>query len=177
VELAGLEPAPPENVGGQVLQSRIAQRVVERRRQVGGMRVEDSASNPRVIARRCCNARPDPRISRELLAPDHPLLAEALRVPGRRDEFAGFLALEVPEAEDVSRRLREQGVLTDSRGRSLRLGPCAVLTDDQLTHRRGCRGRGGAYAGVGRPSIAASARSISASSSATSSSSPAKYLS
>jgi kynureninase len=50
------------------------------------------------------------------------MLAEALRVPGRRDEFAGFLALEVPEAEDVSRGLREQGVVTDSRRRWLRLG-------------------------------------------------------
>jgi kynureninase len=60
------------------------------------------------------------------------LLAEALGVRGRRDDFGGFLALEVPEAEDVSRRLREEGVLTDSRGRWLRLGPAPYLTDDQL---------------------------------------------
>jgi kynureninase len=61
------------------------------------------------------------------------LLAEALGVPGRRDDFGGFLALEVPNAEDVSDRLREQGVLTDSRGRWLRLGPAPYLTDEQLT--------------------------------------------
>jgi kynureninase len=60
------------------------------------------------------------------------LLAEALGVRGRRDDFGGFLALEVPESEDVSRRLREEGVLTDSRGRWLRLGPAPYLTDDQL---------------------------------------------
>jgi kynureninase len=60
------------------------------------------------------------------------LLADALGLPERGDAFAGFLALEVPEAEDVSRRLREQGVLTDSRGRWLRLGPAPYLTDDQL---------------------------------------------
>jgi kynureninase len=60
------------------------------------------------------------------------LLAEALGVPGRRDEFGGFLALEVPNAEDVSRKLRHDGVLTDSRGRWLRLGPAPYLTDEQL---------------------------------------------
>jgi kynureninase len=60
------------------------------------------------------------------------LLAEALGVPGRRDDFGGFVALEAPEAEDVSDRLREHGVLTDSRGRWLRLGPAPYLTDDQL---------------------------------------------
>ena len=60
------------------------------------------------------------------------LLADALGVPGRRDDFGGFIALEVPGAEDVSRRLREDGVLTDSRGRWLRLGPAPYLSDDQL---------------------------------------------
>ena len=60
------------------------------------------------------------------------LLAEALGVPGRRDEFGGFLALEVPEAEAAHRRLAAEGVLTDSRGRWLRLGPAPYLSDDQL---------------------------------------------
>jgi kynureninase len=60
------------------------------------------------------------------------LLAESLGSPGRRDDFAGFLALEVPEAEDVSRRLAGQGVLTDSRGPWLRLGPAPYLTNEQL---------------------------------------------
>jgi kynureninase len=60
------------------------------------------------------------------------LLAEALGVPGRREDFGGFLALEVPDAEKVSRRLAEDGVMTDSRGRFLRLGPAPYVSDDQL---------------------------------------------
>ena len=60
------------------------------------------------------------------------LLAEALGVPGEREDYGGFLTLEVDDAEDVSRRLAEQGVMTDSRGRHLRLGPAPYLTDDQL---------------------------------------------
>ena len=60
------------------------------------------------------------------------LLAEALGVLGRREDFGGFLALEVPEAEEVSRRLAEDGVMTDSRGRHLRLGPAPYVSDDQL---------------------------------------------
>ena len=61
------------------------------------------------------------------------LLANALGVPGRREDFGGFLSLEVDDAEDVSRRLAEEGVMTDSRGRYLRLGPAPYVTDDQLT--------------------------------------------
>ena len=60
------------------------------------------------------------------------LLADALAVPGQREDFGGFLALEVPAAEEVSRRLAADGVLTDSRGRWLRLGPAPYVTDDQL---------------------------------------------
>jgi kynureninase len=60
------------------------------------------------------------------------LLASALEVPGRREDFGGFLTLELDDAEEVSRRLAEEGVLTDSRGRYLRLGPAPYLTDDQL---------------------------------------------
>jgi kynureninase len=60
------------------------------------------------------------------------LLADALGVPGRRDEFGGFLALEVPRAGDVSGRLAEDGVMTDSRGHYLRLGPAPYVSEDQL---------------------------------------------
>jgi kynureninase len=73
-----------------------------------------------------------PQALRESYLRQTTLLAETLGVPGRRDDYGGFLALEVPEAEDVSRRLREEGVLTDFRGRWLRLGPAPYLTDDQL---------------------------------------------
>jgi kynureninase len=60
------------------------------------------------------------------------LLAEALDVPGRREDFGGFLAVEIPSAEEVSRRLAEDGLMTDSRGRYLRLGPAPYLADAQL---------------------------------------------
>jgi kynureninase len=48
------------------------------------------------------------------------------------DDFGGFLALESPDAEALSRRLFEDGVSTDSRGRYLRLGPAPYLSDAQL---------------------------------------------
>jgi kynureninase len=60
------------------------------------------------------------------------LLADALGVPGDREDYGGFLALEVANAEELSRRLAEQGVMTDSRGRYLRLGPAPYVSDDQL---------------------------------------------
>jgi kynureninase len=60
------------------------------------------------------------------------LLAEALGVPGGREVFGGFLALDVQDAEEVSRRLADDGVMTDSRGHYLRLGPAPYLTDDNL---------------------------------------------
>jgi kynureninase len=60
------------------------------------------------------------------------LLADSLGVPGRRDDYGGFVALEVQDAEEVSRRLAEEGVMTDSRGRYLRLGPAPYVSDDQL---------------------------------------------
>ncbi|HEU6445448.1 MAG TPA: hypothetical protein VFL61_10365 [Gaiellaceae bacterium] len=60
------------------------------------------------------------------------LLAEALEVPGSRVDFGGFVAVEVADAEELSRRLAADGVLTDSRGRYLRLGPAPYLADDQL---------------------------------------------
>jgi kynureninase len=48
------------------------------------------------------------------------------------EAFGGFLALECPQAELVARQLAEKGVLTDARGRYLRLGPAPYLSDEQL---------------------------------------------
>ena len=73
-----------------------------------------------------------PEALRENYVRQTTLLAEALGVPGRRDDYGGFLAVEVPDAEAVSRRLAEDGVMTDSRGRYLRLGPAPYVSDDQL---------------------------------------------
>lgn len=47
---------------------------------------------------------------------------------------AGFLAIRAPRAADLSRALRERGVLTDARGDILRLGPAPYLDDRQLTN-------------------------------------------
>jgi kynureninase len=60
------------------------------------------------------------------------LLADALEVPGRRDDFGGFRALEVPDAEGISHRLADNDVMTDARGPYLRLGPAPYVSDDQL---------------------------------------------
>jgi kynureninase len=60
------------------------------------------------------------------------LLAQALGVDGRREDYGGFVAVEVADAEEASRRLAADGVMTDSRGRHLRLGPAPYLSDDQL---------------------------------------------
>jgi kynureninase len=49
-----------------------------------------------------------------------------------REPFGGFVAVEIEDAEAVSRRLAETGVFTDSRGRHLRLGPAPYVTDAQL---------------------------------------------
>jgi kynureninase len=73
-----------------------------------------------------------PEALRESYLRQTTLLADALGVPGSREDFGGFVAVEVPDAEEVSRRLAAEGVLTDSRGRHLRLGPAPYLTDDQL---------------------------------------------
>ena len=48
------------------------------------------------------------------------------------EAFGGFLALESERAEDLSRRLLDAGVVTDSRGRYLRLGPAPYHSDEQL---------------------------------------------
>jgi kynureninase len=60
------------------------------------------------------------------------LLAEELDVPGNRENYGGFLTLELPDAEGVARRLAQEGLMTDSRGRYLRLGPAPYLSDAQL---------------------------------------------
>jgi kynureninase len=49
-----------------------------------------------------------------------------------REAFGAFIALECPQAEPVARRLADEGVLTDARGRFLRLGPAPYLSDAQL---------------------------------------------
>ena len=48
------------------------------------------------------------------------------------DAFGGFLALRSERAEELSRRLLDAGVVTDSRGRYLRLGPAPYHSDEQL---------------------------------------------
>jgi kynureninase len=73
-----------------------------------------------------------PEALRESYLRQTALLAEASGLPGRREDYGGFVALEVPDAEAVSRRLAEDGVMTDSRGRYLRLGPAPYVSDDQL---------------------------------------------
>ncbi len=49
------------------------------------------------------------------------------------DGVAGFLAIPTTEAPEISRRLKEQGVWTDYRGSTLRLGPAPYVTDAQLS--------------------------------------------
>jgi kynureninase len=49
-----------------------------------------------------------------------------------REPYGGFVAVEIPDAEAVSRHLAQAGVSTDSRGRHLRLGPAPYVTDAQL---------------------------------------------
>jgi kynureninase len=48
------------------------------------------------------------------------------------DRFGGFLALRSPRAGELCAALREAGVLADSRGEVLRLGPAPYLADAQL---------------------------------------------
>jgi kynureninase len=48
------------------------------------------------------------------------------------DQYGAFLALRAPRAGELQRALAERGVLTDSRGSWLRLGPAPYLADDQL---------------------------------------------
>lgn len=48
------------------------------------------------------------------------------------ERVGGFLALRSPHAGELQRALAERGVLTDSRGPWLRLGPAPYLSDEQL---------------------------------------------
>jgi kynureninase len=48
------------------------------------------------------------------------------------ERFGGFLALRCRQAGDLQRALAARGVLTDSRGAFLRLGPAPYLADTQL---------------------------------------------
>jgi kynureninase len=65
----------------------------------------------------------------ELGAPER-LLKRERALP--LDHFGGFLAIECPQSAAVARRLADGGVLTDARGRYLRLGPAPYLSDAQL---------------------------------------------
>jgi len=46
--------------------------------------------------------------------------------------LGGFLALESPLAGELRAALADRGVMSDSRGRFLRLGPAPYLSDAQL---------------------------------------------
>jgi kynureninase len=71
-------------------------------------------------------------LTREFDALDlDPRVIERNRVVPLRG-IGGFLALRCPRAGDVAQALRARGVLTDSRGEWLRLGPAPYLSDDQL---------------------------------------------
>jgi kynureninase len=48
------------------------------------------------------------------------------------EEYGAFLALRTPRAGELQRALADRGVLTDSRGSWLRLGPAPYLSDAQL---------------------------------------------
>jgi kynureninase len=73
-----------------------------------------------------------PEALRESYLRQTTLLAELLGEDEPREQFGGFIALETPDAEEASRRLAEEGVMTDARGQYLRLGPAPYLTDVQL---------------------------------------------
>jgi kynureninase len=73
-----------------------------------------------------------PEALRERYLHQTSLLARLAGEDEPRERFGGFIALEVPGAEEVSRRLAQEGVMTDARGRYLRLGPAPYLTDAQL---------------------------------------------
>jgi len=47
-------------------------------------------------------------------------------------DFGGFIAFDSDRAEELSRRLLDAGVVTDSRGRYMRFGPAPYHSDEQL---------------------------------------------
>jgi kynureninase len=49
-----------------------------------------------------------------------------------RSAYGGFLALRSPRAGELQQKLAQRGVMTDSRGESLRFGPAPYLSDAQL---------------------------------------------
>ena len=49
-----------------------------------------------------------------------------------RERFGGFVSVRTPDAGRLQEGLASRGVLTDSRGESLRFGVAPYLTDDQL---------------------------------------------
>jgi selenocysteine lyase/cysteine desulfurase len=61
-------------------------------------------------------------------APEHVIS----RDPAPRLEFGGFLSLRTAKAQKLQAQLAEQGVLTDSRGEYLRLGPAPYVSDAQI---------------------------------------------
>jgi kynureninase len=65
----------------------------------------------------------------QLDAPEQ-LLKRERAVP--LDHFGGFLAIECAQSTALAERLADAGVLTDARGRYLRLGPAPYLSDAQL---------------------------------------------
>lgn len=56
------------------------------------------------------------------------------------ERLGGFLALQSPDAAEICKRLGHAGVLADSRGDVLRLGPAPYLSDRQLTEAVGILG-------------------------------------
>ena len=69
------------------------------------------------------------RLFDELAVPDE-VVTRDRKTP--LEQLGGFVALESADAEALSRRLRAERVLTDSRGRYLRLGPAPYVSDAQL---------------------------------------------
>ena len=105
----------------------------------------DTTSHYRAVAVRDFFARQGltPAFLREVSLHQNGLLASAFdaleappsvitRDPAPREHFGGFLALTAPNAGEISKKLAERGVLTDSRGDKLRFGPAPYLSDTQL---------------------------------------------
>jgi kynureninase len=73
-----------------------------------------------------------PEALRESYLRQTAFLADRMDVREPREDFGGFLTVEIQNAEEVSRQLAVDGVMTDSRGRYLRLGPAPYVSEDQL---------------------------------------------
>ena len=55
-----------------------------------------------------------------------------IATPRAPEQRGGFVAIRVPRAGELVEALSAEGILTDSRGELLRLGPAPYLTDDEL---------------------------------------------